>query len=99
MGWGTVGDMYLLRLESKLVWVHILERGNSYASVSLFFSFSFLFFFFQYIIQYYISFSFTIIKVLVKGLELQETSCHHAEAGKVSIKRANSSHIHSYSSN
>lgn len=52
-GWGNAGEMFLLRLESKLIWVHILERGNKYVST------------------------------LIKGLELQETSCHHVEAGKV----------------
>ncbi len=33
-GWGKAGDMFLLRLESKLLWIQILERGNNYISVS-----------------------------------------------------------------
>lgn len=49
----TPGSYFLMRFESRIVWMEIIETGFGYCNVVL------------------------------KGLELQETSCHHVEAGKV----------------
>lgn len=63
----TTGCYYLIRFESRIMWVEILERGYGYSVV------------------HYIFFDIVnkCMKVCVKGLELQETSCHHVEAGKI----------------
>lgn len=64
---GVVGEpqlpaYFLLRMESRIVWVELIERGLNYAVV------------------------------VIKGLELQETSCHHLEAGRIDDIFANTFH-------
>ncbi|NXN20592.1 PCX4 protein, partial [Nycticryphes semicollaris] len=53
LGLSLPGSHYLCRLQDRLVWILVLEKGFTYCGVN------------------------------IKGLELQETSCHAAEAHRV----------------
>jgi hypothetical protein len=61
------GSFYLFRFESRIIWMQIIERGYGFLTIS----------------YLYIEVRSLCLKMVLKGLELQETSCHHVEAGKV----------------